>query len=56
MQKTDSDILIRCQHGDKAAFRSVVETHQRIVFSLSLKMLCDEEEAKDVVQETFIRM
>ena len=56
MQQTDSDILIRCQHGDKAAFRSVVKTHQRIVFSLSLKMLCDEEEAKDVVQETFIRM
>ena len=25
MQQTDSDILIRCQHGDKAAFRSVVE-------------------------------
>jgi RNA polymerase sigma-70 factor (ECF subfamily) len=27
-----------------------------MVFSLALKMLCDEEEAKDMVQETFIRV
>ena len=26
------------------------------MFSLALKMLADEEEAKDVVQETFIRV
>lgn len=56
MQQTYSDILIRCQRGDKAAFRSVVEAHQRMVFSLSLKMVCDEDEAKDIVQETFIRV
>ena len=34
----------------------MVQQHQRLVFSLSLKMLADEEEAKDVVQETFIRV
>lgn len=56
MQQTDSDILIRCRRGDRAAFRSLVEAHQRMVFSLSLKMVCDEEEAKDIVQETFIRV
>lgn len=56
MQQTGLDILIRCQRGDKVAFRSVVEAHQRMVFSLSLKMVCDEEEAKDIVQETFIRV
>jgi RNA polymerase sigma-70 factor (ECF subfamily) len=27
-----------------------------MVFSLALKMLCDEEEAKDLVQETFLRV
>jgi RNA polymerase sigma-70 factor (ECF subfamily) len=27
-----------------------------MLFSLALKMLCDEEEAKDMVQETFIRV
>ena len=56
MQRLDSEILKRCQDGDKDAFRWVIQTYQRLVFSLSLKMLCDEEEAKDIVQETFIRV
>ena len=56
MAQTDRDILIRCQEGDRDAFRWVVCTHQQMVFSLALKMLCDEEEAKDAVQETFIRV
>ena len=34
----------------------MVQNHQRLVFSVALKMLADEEEAKDVVQETFIRV
>ena len=59
MNKTvqiDSETIVRCQRGDKAAFRLVVQNCQRMVFSLSLKILADEEEAKDVVQETFLRV
>ena len=56
MTQTERDIITRCQDGDKEAVRWVVQTHQRMVFSLALKMLCDEEEAKDMVQETFIRV
>jgi RNA polymerase sigma-70 factor (ECF subfamily) len=56
MTQIARDIILRCQQGDKEAFRWVVETHQRLIFSLALKMLCDEEEAKDMVQETFIRV
>ena len=56
MIQIDSETITRCQRGDKAAFREVVQNYQRMVFSLSLKMLADEEEAKDVVQETFIRV
>ena len=54
--QTNSDIIRQCKGGDKAAFRTVVQTHQQAVFSLALKMLADEEEAKDVVQESFIRV
>ena len=50
----ESEMISRCQSGDKAAFRWVVQTYQRMLFSLALKMLADEEEAKDIVQETFI--
>jgi RNA polymerase sigma-70 factor (ECF subfamily) len=56
MQQIDADIISRCKAGDKAAFRSVVQNCQGMVYSLSLKMLADVEEAKDVVQETFIKV
>ena len=56
MTQTELDIITRCQQGEKDAFRWVVQTHQRMLFSLALKMLCDEEEAKDMVQETLIRV
>ena len=55
MIQIEDDILTRCQGGDRAAFRWVVQTYQRMLFSLALKMLADEEEAKDVVQDTFVR-
>lgn len=56
MKQIDPEILSKCQNGDKTAFRIVVQTYQRMVFSLGLKFLCDEEEAKDIVQETFIKV
>ena len=55
MIQIEDEILTRCQGGDKAAFRWVVQTYQCMLFSLALKMLADEEEAKDVVQDTFVR-
>ena len=55
MDDTAQHIITRCQQGDKEAFRWVVQKHQRMVFSLALKMLCDEEEAKDVVQDTMLK-
>ena len=55
MMQTEQQIIAQCQKGDKAAFRWVVQNYQRMVFSLALKMTADEEDAKDVVQETFIK-
>ena len=56
MIQIETDIVARCQRGEKEPFRWVVQKYQRMVFSLALKMLCDEEEAKDMVQETMIRV
>ncbi|MDD6000586.1 MAG: sigma factor [Bacteroidales bacterium] len=56
MEQIEKDILIKCREGDKDAFRQVVMQYQRMVFSLALKMLCNEEEAKDTVQDTFVRV
>jgi len=56
MTTEENQILARCKDGDRESFRWVVTTNQQRIFSLALKMLADEEEAKDVVQETFIRV
>jgi len=55
MSQIESEIIKRCQCGDKTAFRWIVQTYQQMIFSLTLKMLADEEEAKDAVQDTFIK-
>lgn len=56
MAQIDEQIIEQCRRGDKNAFRIVVQNYQRLVFSIALKMLCDEDAAKDIVQETFIRI
>jgi RNA polymerase sigma-70 factor (ECF subfamily) len=62
-QKTDdtgtghiAEIIGRCLRNERDAFRQLVEEHQRYVFSLAFRMLRDDEDARDVVQETFIRV
>ena len=49
-------LVERSKQHDTAAFRQLVETCQPFVFRLSFRLLCCEEEAKDIVQETFIRV
>lgn len=56
MEIISKDIINKCQRGDKTAFRVVVQTYQRMVFTLAFRLLCDEEDAKDIVQETFIKV
>ena len=55
MMEIDSEIIERCRRGETGAFRAVVESFQPMIYSLSVKMLADEEEAKDIVQDTFIK-
>ena len=51
----DDDVLERARGGDPTAFRILVESHSRDVFRLAFRMTRNEEDAEDVVQETFIR-
>ena len=49
------EIIIRIKKGDKNAFRQVVDEYNRQAFSLAFRLLCDEEEARDIVQDSFIK-
>ncbi len=45
----------RAQSGDSDAFRLLVEQHSRAIFRLAYRMTGNEDDADDVVQETFLR-
>jgi RNA polymerase sigma-70 factor (ECF subfamily) len=49
-------LIGRCLRNEDGAFRRLVEEHQSYVFSLAFRLLRDEDDARDVVQETFIRV
>ena len=50
------ELINRSKRGDVDAFRHLVERHQGYAFALAFRLVCDEETAKDVVQESFIRI
>lgn len=48
-------VLVRARQGDGDAFRALVEVHARPAFSLAYRLMGNEQDAEDVVQESFIR-
>jgi len=48
-------ILASARQGDGDAFRLLVERHSRTVFRLAFRMTGNEQDAEDVVQESFFR-
>ena len=52
----DAALVQRTLRGDEDAFRSLVERYQRQVYWIAHDVLLDADEARDVVQETFLRV
>lgn len=53
---TDEDAVALARDGDHAAFRVLVERWERRAHGLALRVLRDEEAARDAVQEAFLRV
>ena len=49
------DAVERAQSGDSEVFRLLVEHYSRALFRLAFRMTGNEQDAEDVVQETFLR-
>jgi RNA polymerase sigma-70 factor, ECF subfamily len=52
----DRVLIESAQKGDKAAFKKLVQRHQRRAFAIALGLLRDEQDAREVVQEAFLRV
>src|ERR1700692_3688416 len=55
MEHGDGTTIARVRGGDSDAFGALVESHSRSVFRLAFRMTGNEQDAEDVVQETFLR-
>jgi len=53
---TDAALLRATSAGDREAFRLLVDRYERRAFWAAFHLLGDEEEARDVVQEAFVRV
>jgi RNA polymerase sigma-70 factor (ECF subfamily) len=52
----DRVYIARAQAGDAAAFRTLVERHQRRAFAVALTLVRDENDARELVQDAFLRV
>ena len=55
MEASDPALVDRVLRGERDAFRYLVERHSLSVFQLAYRITGNEEDAEDVVQETFLR-
>jgi len=56
MQQDIVNIIEEVKAGNKTAFKYLVDEHQKYAFRVAFRVLCNEDDAKDVVQESFIKI
>ncbi len=52
----DRVLILKAKAGDRSAFRRLVERHQRRAFAIAVGLVRDENDAREVVQEAFLRV
>ena len=54
--KEDADLIKRCRGGDQAAWESLVDRYQRLIFAIPRRAGLSEEQATDVFQDVFLTL
>ena len=55
MEFTDAAVVAQVLAGDKDAFRLLVGRHTRSIYSVAYRMTGNQQDAEEIVQETFLR-
>src|SRR5207237_2635822 len=55
MEITDAAVVAQVLAGDREAFRLLVERHTRSIYSVAYRMTENQQDAEEIVQETFLR-
>lgn len=54
--KEDSEYILAIKKGDRKAFGLLVQKHQSYAYTLALRILKNPEDAKEVAQDSFIKI
>lgn len=49
-------LIKQCQNGNKIAFNELITFYYPFVFKFLIKLVCDSEITKDLVQDTFLKL
>jgi RNA polymerase sigma-70 factor (ECF subfamily) len=55
VDEDDAECVARCLRGDASAFEPLVARYQKVLFNVSLRMVGDSEDARDVTQTAFVK-
>jgi len=55
VERSDGELVRDCRHGNKEAFKELVERYQRKVVAVALGMVHNREDAIEIAQETFVK-
>lgn len=55
MEITDAAVVAQVLAGDKEAFRLLVDRHTRSIYGVAYRMTGTQQDAEEIVQETFLR-
>ncbi len=56
MTQQETELIIRAQNGNIAAFEELIYNYDKKVLALALKYVKNEDDAKDIYQDVFIRV
>jgi len=56
MQIEPENIIEKARNGNKEAFGHLIKEHQQYAFKLAFKITCNEDDARDIVQDSFIKI
>src|SRR6476659_10119331 len=54
-EPNDMDIISRVLQGDSAAYASLVQRYQNLVFTIVLRYVKSREDAEEVAQDVFVK-
>lgn len=54
--ETEEQLVRRCQHGDLNAFKQVFHIYEHPLLRVALRMMGQQQDAEDAVQNTFLRL